>query len=661
MTLCFLNDLGNSKYKYYSKTDSGGKKPEINCVFIVIEVCENNSGKKVEFEYTPLGRGLPVKTEEVEIKKDELDEMYMFQFKINVFDDNPGNEAGNKTPGRYKYEGEKTIRIKAGMKEESGNISWSPASGITMMFCPCAGWTLAEGGQMVQGATGYLIDENGYYILEDGRRVSDEMIIESRYGEKNIRIGDKDVSNGLSEIMSTRNILPAKTVYNDVYEELFKSSQSAMPLVAYQAFQINACYAKPNSIENPLAIGDNAKFYSIGTDETEIPIVVTQVGEVGPDKKKLVIAGPHGDERNAQRLIMSAQKYFIDKDMSANTVSYFIPCLSPTMCFADARGIPIVDIEGRKRSLSDALTITIPDLHNLIASQVPKDPHFPNEKELLRKLIQDQLDPTDPKYGIDANRDVNFILDSSKRFAEFIKSITGIDLMVGTGKDDGICTVFMIHGYDSSKSGYINNKGCVYGQYKPDGKNSGSGVIPLIIIRYIDMITQSLFRYINASSSIVATDNTSNRNYFYQNDNKINKFNGEWIRHLCGRTEEYGISSFDIELGQVYNEQVRGAKAAEYAKAYRDASGTEDQKRAKAEEAVKNIADYDPGKVENKDFEFFKPKQEPEQRGFFIMNNQREINYNPRDGVYPTISFNSFLTSFYDRKKDANEVNGIVG
>jgi hypothetical protein len=37
---------------------------------------------------------------------------------------------------------------------------------------------------------------------------------------------------------------------------------------------------------------------------------------------------------------MEMQKYFIDKGPPVDTVLYFIPCLSPTMCFADARGIP---------------------------------------------------------------------------------------------------------------------------------------------------------------------------------------------------------------------------------------------------------------------------------------------------------------------------------
>jgi hypothetical protein len=64
---------------------------------------------------------------------------------------------------------------------------------------------------------------------------------------------------------------------------------------------------------------------------------------------------------------------------------------------------------------------------------------------------------------------------------------------------------------------------------------------------------------------------------------------------------------------------------------------------------------FDPNKAGDENLEFFKPKQEPEQRGFFVPKDLRETNYNPKNGVYPTISFYSFLTSFYERKKDANE------
>jgi hypothetical protein len=322
----------------------------------------------------------------------------------------------------------------------------------------------------------------------------------------------------------------------------------------------------------------------------------------------------HYDERNAQWLIMAAQKHFIDQGPPPDTVLYFIPCLSPTMCFADARGIPIVDENGNKLSIPDALNrVTIPYLHNLIASLVPKSLDAPDDKELLRELIKDQLDPTNPQYGIDANRDVNFSLDSSRRFAEFIESVTGIDLKQTDKKDDGRCTVFMIHGYDSSKANYIENQGCVYGQYKPYAENPSRGVIPAEILRYIDMMTQSLFGYINAASSRVATDDTGIREYFYKNDNGINKFNGEWIRHLYGKMGERNILAFDIELGQAYNEQVRGDRAA---------------------------LTYDPDKVGNEYLEFFKPKREPEQPGFFVPS---------------AVSFYSFLTSFYDRKKDADE------
>jgi len=81
----------------------------------------------------------------------------------------------------------------------------------------------------------------------------------------------------------------------------------------FQAFQINIRYKSETKYNNTfletthIVINKNCQFKSIGTDETGIPIVVTRVG-LETAKYKIIIAGPHGDERNAQRLIMSAQK-----------------------------------------------------------------------------------------------------------------------------------------------------------------------------------------------------------------------------------------------------------------------------------------------------------------------------------------------------------------
>jgi hypothetical protein len=456
-----------------------------------------------------------------------------------------------------------------------------------MMFCPCAGWTLAEGGQMVQGATGYLIDENGYYILEDGRRVSDEIIIESRYGEKDIRIGNKEVSEGLFEIMNARSLLPVKTVYNDA-RQLLDRYRYYMPLVVQQAFQINACYAKPNGIQNPLALGSNAKFYSIGTDETDIPIVVTQVGEDGPDKKKLVIAGPHGDERNAQRLIMSAQNYFIDKDLPADTVLYFIPCLSPTMCFADARGIPVVDKDGKKLPLPEAKSrITIPYLHNLIASQVPKNTDVPDDTALLRTLMQSgngkATDDDYPKYGIDANRDINFDLKSNMVFKSFIVSLyrgTNTSRKIETevkiyDPEDRIyhkmgpqftaanMQVFMIHGYYAS--------GMIYGPYfckEKEPKQSWPAAMSDTDKDRVNTMLGLLFGRLNQRKYSIGPNSvrgTSDDPHLYEEtEYDARDYQGEWVKVLPG----IGIWSIDIELPgrfavQSYDEGIRNDDTGE--------------------------------------------------------------------------------------------------
>jgi hypothetical protein len=391
--------------------------------------------------------------------------------------------------------------------------------------------------------------------------------------------------------------------------------------VVYQAFQINTCYTTQTNEE--IRINDTAVFYRIGLDETEIPIVVTRIGP-GSAEKKLVIAGPHGDERNAQRLIMAAQKRFIDEGPpSADTALYFIPCLSPTMCFADARGIPNEFwVNG-----SDGVPMTngpfvlksgliIPALHEKM-------------KHERRSKLQDQDDQINPDVGVDANRDYHLSLPSSKAFAEFMQGLTGIILRSGIKLSDRSgqnVTVFMMHGYDSSKSNpYNRNRGCVYGQYKLDNENPGIGVIPPIILQYIDMMTQSLFGYINAASGDAAADVTANREYFYQADNEVGKFNGEWIRHLYGDRGKRGILSFDIELGEAYREGERG-----------------DPSPGRC---------YNPNTVVSNNLPFF----DLNRPGFFVPSALWEPRYDPDSGLYSTISFYSFLTSFYDRKKAVDD------
>jgi hypothetical protein len=314
------------------------------------------------------------------------------------------------------------------------------------------------------------------------------------------------------------------------------------------------------------------------------------------------------------------------------------------MAFADARGIPNEFWEGGENgtpmgrgpfSLMDSLTI--PALHDVM-------------NNTMRDRIQryeNNGPANNPKYGVDTNRDYYFSLESSKKFADFIKGLTGIDLPTGiklSATSGQNLTVFMMHGYDSTKSFPFNrNRGCVYGQYTAAMEETTNdqgirarvekGYIPQEIKRYIDFMTQSLFGYINAASE----NDNYNQSYFFHDGisktapDETEKFRGEWIRHLYGERGERGILSFDIELGEAYNEQVRGAG-------------------------------YEPNRVGLKTLEFFKP----ELSGFFVSADLRiteaiiQADADKTDKTpkreYLTTSFYEFVKNFYNEKKKLDEI-----
>jgi hypothetical protein len=216
------------------------------------------------------------------------------------------------------------------------------------------GWTLTKDGDMVKGTTSFLIDENSYYILKDGRRVNIENVV---YNGKDLRIGAEKPEEGFRIIMEGSDLAePSSTPLEKykVYDDLLKSHGAALKnLVVYQVFQINRGYDRTGSSwqDIPSQSSSIAQFKLIGSDETGIPIIVTRIGNENA-AHKLVIAGPHGDKRNAQRLVMAAQQYFIKEGgVPTDTVLYFIPCLSPTMCFADARGIPNMFLDGWQKDV----------------------------------------------------------------------------------------------------------------------------------------------------------------------------------------------------------------------------------------------------------------------------------------------------------------------
>jgi len=421
------------------------------------------------------------------------------------------------------------------------------------------GWKLSKDtSKLIQVSTGWLTDENGLYILKDGRRVTEA---EAKKPENNgLRFGtENDPKKGLEDILGAIPSVQSVDL-NKEYNSIALLNDTAlfdvMPVVIFQALQINACYTC-----NYMELNANASFYSIGLDETGIPIVVTQI-EAESTTKKLVIAGPHGDERNAQRLIMTSQKHFIKNGPPEGTVLYFIPCISPTMCFADARGIPNEFWQGGKKNkalgrgpyklIKDESMII--KLHEMVTQTV-------------RDSIQKQNDPQNPTHGVDANRDYYRSLPSSKMFYSFIETIkTGTALtdsnmdIVETRvlyKNQEIekpkrktiknIRVFMIHGYVGT--------GAVYGPYAVSDKGE-AGRDNKIVANMSDqdrIIVRNMMDKLGFSPFKIPT---SNEDKFFYDDTKTNaaKYQGEWTVKLY---EEQNIWTADIELSWSYNEGIR--------------------------------------------------------------------------------------------------------
>jgi hypothetical protein len=264
-----------------------------------------------------------------------------------------------------------------------------------------------------------------------------------------------------------------------------------------------------------------------------------------PEKKKLVIAGPHGDERNAQRLIMAAQKYFIQHGAPENTVLYFIPSISPTMTFADARGIPIVDKNGRKyvsddtrASINYALShLTIPHLHNLLEERIPINSRLVLMREAIQKNIYNGIpfkmvngrreeDDTFPKIGIDANRDIHMRLPTTQSFDTFMRSVTR------HASPENIL-VIMVHGY--------YREGGVFGTYTVNSDETAT------LVPQAEKIAKAIWRYLFASDFVPFYEDTATAPLQYA---------GEWNQLLYNNGRN--ILSFDIELPGNFDEGRRG-------------------------------------------------------------------------------------------------------
>jgi hypothetical protein len=251
------------------------------------------------------------------------------------------------------------------------------------------------------------------------------------------------------------------------------------------------------------------------------------------------------------------------------------------MCFADARGIPVVDRNGNSRRWDDVKnSLTISDLHDLIAENIPIAPGS-REKKLLRTLIQLENgiagQPDYPKYGIDANRDVNLNLVSSIAFNSFMRNIyqqtntssrneTGVRIydMDTKGYTDEITRstarniqVFMMHGYEDN--------GAVYGPYsvkKKDIRQNWPAAMSVADKRRVNNIMRVLFGHFFNISTIADPLNNENVNdphLYMDTEYDARGYQGEWGIRLY----EMGIWSVDIELpgryaSEPYDEGVRG-------------------------------------------------------------------------------------------------------
>jgi hypothetical protein len=425
------------------------------------------------------------------------------------------------------------------------------------------GWTLREDGYLYRGRTGYFFDERGYYILQDGRRLS-KASVEGEVNPSSLRIGADSAIEGLFNILGQNYSEPIS--YRVEAFKVFKECGPYMSDVVYQAFQINRGYTlleqgnvvdRPDNWEQCIAKADTSSlrdrppsgslavqhrdrvFGVLGRDETNIPIVVTRIGNPRA-RYKLVIAGPHGDERNAQRVIMLTQRYFINEGIDSNLdlALYFIPSISPTLAFADARGLPIVGKDGRKyesdkdprqSSIETALKehTEIQYIHDLIREPVGGI--------ILRNQIQSQENPENPGYGIDSNRDYNMALPSSRAFKGFIELLTR-----NTDRDK--LNVFMMHGY--------TEHGDVYGPYY---LNSQDKVRMTNEVKgYVNYIRSTLFNHRNIERTNLHIDENINdpdrQFYFADTLENPGKYRGEWVYHLYTKDKENGILCFDIEL-----------------------------------------------------------------------------------------------------------------
>jgi hypothetical protein len=331
--------------------------------------------------------------------------------------------------------------------------------------------------------------------------------------------------------------------------------------------------------------------------------------------------------------------------------------MSPTMFFADARGLPFVvkkadseygyrgdpfseirvnssitlsDIDSKER-LEPIITdickfLTIPKLHDFMAETV----HVYIMHDNIQKY---NVSPVTPKYGIDTNRDYHNLLKSTQAFNGFI------DRFLRANAENS--TVIMLHGHDDAKTpdGRINNprgsdQGTVFGPYTITTQgNQDYGSINIEIKKYVDFMTSVLFGY-----QFIST-NTSQANYFFGGTSIVTLFKGEWARKLYGDVvnAQQRIPCFDIELSESYRDGTRGKTGGE---------GTSTE------------MGYDSDRVLNRgNRPFFRKNANGTIDGRFAevnLQNNRRIILQVRPDIGVTISFMDFLEIYFKYRSNWN-------
>jgi hypothetical protein len=561
MTVCVREKDSNGKY--YTYMNIPGRQPvQLNDYGVKLSIKNNNTGKNIYLRRG--GRHSLVRLrEEIPIRLSSFREDYTFRFYLDM------DETDGEPPG----EDGKTFEVAAEIiKYGDREDTVITTKRLTMTYSPYRGWTLTREGKLRQGGTGYLIDENDLYVLKDGLRVSREIVNRDRL--EGSHIGHEQPGAGLTEILGARysGTIPFEL---DTLT-LLRQYDTEMPEVVYQAFQINRGYVSGSSWQDcTTRFPGIIQFKSIGRDETDIPIMVTRMGN-GNAARKLVIAGPHGDERNAQRLIMAAQRHFTQQGgIPTDTALYFIPCLSPTMCFADARGIPNEFWENTEQEIPTKYTrssakvkvltlfnkqarlkpgLTIPALYDALVKTVRDDiwewnnvtgkGERINREIIMRTAIQDcngeafrnmtdynsnNVDDYYPRHGVDANRDIRKSLESTRMFEGFIK-----ELLTSTRPEN--IKVIMMHGYYSD--------GGVFGVYEVKSANKA------------EMVDGGKY-FAHAIWAYLYNEPIGEIPEFYGNtETNPLGFAGEWNQVLY--KDNRGILSVDIELPFSFDEGRRG-------------------------------------------------------------------------------------------------------